>query len=97
MADKQTDPYGYALELAQRRQQWEQEQRERKAQQQRRHKQRELEQHLTRRGKDYVDHTGQQPTREDLEHWQRQYLDEQERMHRAKRAAKLGEIEKLYP
>jgi hypothetical protein len=74
MTDRQTDPYGYALEMAEKRRQWEQEREARREQVAREQKQLALEEYLTRRGKEHVDHTGAPPSPVDLERWQSEYL-----------------------
>jgi hypothetical protein len=80
-------------EMRQQRRRWEQEQRERKASEERREKQLALQSYLQRRGRDFMDYAGEEPTREDLARWRAEYLDELERKHQTEREAKLRAIE----
>jgi hypothetical protein len=93
LSEHMDDVYGQALEKRRRREQWEREQREKKLQQERDRKRAELEEHLQRRAVAWKDHTGSEAPAEDLREWRREYLDEQELVHRAELEARLAEVE----
>jgi hypothetical protein len=84
----------YQHELRQKRAAWEQERRERKGQQEREQKQAELQGYLARRSRDFLDHAGEEPTREDLARWRAEYLDELEAEEQRKRKAAIAEYDR---
>jgi hypothetical protein len=79
--------------LAEQRRQWEQRKKAEAEQRERQQKQAELESYLARRSRTFMDHTGEQPSDQDLRRWQAEYLDELERKHQADREAKLKAAE----
>jgi hypothetical protein len=83
-------------ELAEQRRQWEQQRAAEAEQRERQAKQAELQSYLARRSRDFMDHTGEQPSREILTRWQAEYVDEQERQYQAERASKLKAAEAEY-
>jgi hypothetical protein len=79
--------------LRERREQWERQRHAEAEQAERNRKQNELAEYLRRRGKNYMDHTGQQSPRSVVESGQRKYVDEQELIRQAEREAKLAAAE----
>jgi hypothetical protein len=73
---------------------WEAQQKERKEQERRERKQEELARYLLRRGRDWVEITGEEPSPDEVRRWRREYLDQREAEHQARRRR---EIEELYP
>jgi hypothetical protein len=87
----------YGLHLAEQRATWEQERRERKAQQERAAKQSALETHLRERSQEWIETTGEQPTRDEIGHWTRQYMDEQQLLKEVELAERRARAMELYP
>jgi hypothetical protein len=83
------DPYGHALEMRQRREQWEARRRAEAEHQESQKKQAELAAYLKRRGEDYLNHTGEQPTLDDLAAWRREYMAEKENEYQQERQKKI--------
>jgi hypothetical protein len=91
------DVYGRTLELQRKREEWEARKRAEAKHKEGEKKQAALESYLKRRGEDYMDHAGEQPTREDLAQWRAEYMDQIEREYQAEREAKLKAAEAEYP
>ncbi len=79
MTDRQRtwidDQMDHERELAQRRQQWDQQKKAEAEQRERQQKQAALEAHLHSRSQEYLDHTGSAPTTAVLESWQTDFVN----------------------
>jgi hypothetical protein len=79
-----------------KRAEWERRRKAEAEQREREQKQSELAAYLRRRGEDYMDHTGEKPTLDDLAAWRREYMDKKEAEYQAERASKLKAAEAEY-
>ena len=89
----EANPYGAELEKQRLREEWQRQKKAEAEQRARAAKQGSLESYMRRRAQAWEETTGSEPPFEELNRWQQQYLDEQERTHQAERAAKLHAVE----